>query len=53
LGTAAARLLLQRIQGLKLPPKRVVLPTELKIRNSVANVELGVSKRRAQAALAP
>ncbi|MGA2859845.1 MAG: LacI family DNA-binding transcriptional regulator [Candidatus Sulfotelmatobacter sp.] len=37
LGTTAARLLLERIAGLKQPPQRVVLPTELKIRNSVAS----------------
>jgi DNA-binding LacI/PurR family transcriptional regulator len=36
LGTSAARLLLERIDGLKQPPKKVVLQTELKIRNSVA-----------------
>jgi LacI family transcriptional regulator len=36
LGTTAARLLLERIQGLEQPPKTVILPTELKIRNSVA-----------------
>jgi LacI family transcriptional regulator len=36
LGTTAARLLLERIAGLKQPHKRVVLPTELKIRQSVA-----------------
>jgi LacI family transcriptional regulator, galactose operon repressor len=36
LGTTAARLLLERINGLKQAPKKLVLPTELKIRNSVA-----------------
>ena len=36
LGTAAARLLMERVKGSKQSPKRVVLPTELKIRNSVA-----------------
>ena len=36
LGTTAARLLLEQIAGLKQPPKKVVLPTELKIRQSVA-----------------
>jgi DNA-binding LacI/PurR family transcriptional regulator len=36
LGTTAARLLLERIAGLKQPSKKVVLPTELKIRQSVA-----------------
>ena len=38
LGTAAARLLIERIEGSKQPAKKVVLPTELKIRNSVAGV---------------
>jgi DNA-binding LacI/PurR family transcriptional regulator len=36
LGTTAARLLLERIDGLKLQPKKVILQTELKIRGSVA-----------------
>jgi DNA-binding LacI/PurR family transcriptional regulator len=36
LGTTAARLLLERIAGGKQPPAKVVLPTELKIRQSVA-----------------
>jgi DNA-binding LacI/PurR family transcriptional regulator len=36
LGTTAARLLLERIAGLQQPPRKVVLPTELKIRHSVA-----------------
>jgi LacI family transcriptional regulator len=35
LGTTAARLLLERIEGSKQSPKKVVLPSELKIRNSV------------------
>jgi DNA-binding LacI/PurR family transcriptional regulator len=38
LGTAAARLLIERIHGSKQPAKRVVLPSELKIRNSVAPI---------------
>jgi LacI family transcriptional regulator len=38
LGTAAARLLLERIAGSKQAAKRVVLPCELKIRNSVAPI---------------
>lgn len=38
LGTTAARLLLDRINGLKQPAKNMVLPTELKIRNSVAPI---------------
>jgi len=36
LGTTAARLLLERIAGLKQPAQKIVLPTELKIRQSVA-----------------
>jgi DNA-binding LacI/PurR family transcriptional regulator len=35
LGTTAARLLLERIRGSSEPAQRVVLPSELKIRNSV------------------
>ncbi|HXW91691.1 MAG TPA: LacI family DNA-binding transcriptional regulator [Terriglobales bacterium] len=35
LGATAARLLMQRIDGLRSAPKRVLLPTELKKRNSV------------------
>jgi DNA-binding LacI/PurR family transcriptional regulator len=38
LGTAAARLLLDRINGSERPPQSVVLPSELKVRNSVAPV---------------
>src|SRR5215471_3625530 len=38
LGTTAARLLLERIRGSADPAKRVVLPSELKIRNSVIPV---------------
>jgi DNA-binding LacI/PurR family transcriptional regulator len=36
LGTTAARLLLERIEGLSQPPQQIVLPTELKIRHSAA-----------------
>ena len=36
LGATAARLLLERIDGLKQRPKKVVLQTELKVRNSTA-----------------
>lgn len=36
LGTTAARLLLERIAGLKQTPEKIVLPTELKVRQSVA-----------------
>jgi LacI family transcriptional regulator len=35
LGATAARLLLQRVDGMRSAPKKVLLPTELKIRNSV------------------
>ena len=34
-GATAARLLLQRVDGLRSAPKKVLLPTELKKRNSV------------------
>jgi DNA-binding LacI/PurR family transcriptional regulator len=47
LGTTAARLLLSRIAGLKQSPKRVVLQTELKIRNSVGPVNSVVPVSRA------
>jgi len=54
LGTTAARLLLERIDGLTQPPKKVVLPTELRIRNSVACIAdargLARSSQRTQAA---
>ncbi len=36
LGATAARLLLQRVDGMRSAPKRVLLPTELNKRNSVA-----------------
>ena len=35
LGATAARLLMQRVDGLRSAPKKVLLPTELKKRNSV------------------
>jgi DNA-binding LacI/PurR family transcriptional regulator len=35
LGATAARLLLQRIDGMRLAPQKILLPTELKRRNSV------------------
>ena len=38
LGQAAARLLLRRINGMTGPARKIVLATELKIRNSVASV---------------
>jgi LacI family transcriptional regulator len=37
LGATAARLLLQRVEGLNSAPKKIVLPTELRKRNSVAS----------------
>jgi len=47
LGTAAARLLLERIAGSTQEPQRLLLPTELKIRQSVAaaNGRSAVSSR--------
>jgi len=42
LGATAARLLLQRVDGLRSAPKKVLLPTELKRRNSVAPPPAGV-----------
>jgi len=44
LGTAAARLLLERIEGSQQPPQKLVLPTELQIRHSVAPPSGGSSK---------
>jgi DNA-binding LacI/PurR family transcriptional regulator len=41
LGTAAARCLLERIGGSKAAPNTTVLPTQLKIRNSVACISTG------------
>jgi DNA-binding LacI/PurR family transcriptional regulator len=38
LGTTAARLLLERIDGSKQSAKRIVMPSELKIRHSVASL---------------
>lgn len=38
LGYSAARLLLERIEGSKEPPKEIVLDTELRVRHSVARV---------------
>jgi hypothetical protein len=35
LGATAARLLLERVDGLRSAPKKVLLPTDLKKRNSV------------------
>jgi DNA-binding LacI/PurR family transcriptional regulator len=44
LGTTAARLLLNRIDGLKQSPKKIVLPGELKIRHSVVPFPRSASK---------
>jgi LacI family transcriptional regulator len=41
IGYEAARLLLERIANPASPPKRVVLPVELVVRNSVASPALG------------
>ena len=49
LGTTAARLLLDRIGGLKGSPKKIVLPSELKIRHSVAPVSPVASPKVKQA----
>jgi DNA-binding LacI/PurR family transcriptional regulator len=38
LGCTAARLLLERIEGMKKPPQEIVLQTELRIRNSVLRI---------------
>jgi len=46
LGQAAARLLLRRINGFSGPARRIVLATELKIRNSVAAVKAKQSDRK-------
>lgn len=43
LGATAARLLLQRVDGMRSAPKKVTLPTELKRRNSVAPPHASVS----------
>ena len=48
LGTAAARLLLERIDGLKQSAKKLVLPSELKIRHSVASLSSGHGLSRAK-----
>lgn len=46
LGATAARLLLQRVDGMRSAPKKVILPTELKRRNSVGPPEEAVSISR-------
>jgi len=45
LGATAARLLLQRVDGLRSAPKKVLLPTELKTRNSVGPPHAAVPER--------
>jgi LacI family transcriptional regulator len=45
LGATAARLLLQRIDGMRLAPQKVLLPTELKKRNSVGPPHAAVPRR--------
>jgi LacI family transcriptional regulator len=45
LGATAARLLLQRVDGLRSAPKKVHLPTELKTRNSVGPPHAAVPER--------
>jgi DNA-binding LacI/PurR family transcriptional regulator len=45
LGATAARLLLERIDGLSVEPRNIVLQTDLKIRNSVAPLHAEVLKR--------
>jgi LacI family transcriptional regulator len=52
LGATAARLLMQRVDGLRSAPKKVLLPTELKKRNSVGPPHAAVpdgSRRRSSA----
>jgi len=44
LGATSARLLLQRIDGMRSAPKKVLLPTELRKRNSVAPPDSVVSE---------
>ena len=48
LGTTAARLLLDRIDGSKQSPQKIVLPSELKIRHSVASLSDSPSSSRAK-----
>ena len=45
LGATAARLLLQRVDGMTFAPKKLLLPTELKKRNSVAHPPSVVSEK--------
>jgi DNA-binding LacI/PurR family transcriptional regulator len=46
LGTTAARLLLERINGSQKSPQRIVLPSELKLRHSVASLSIAHSSSR-------
>jgi DNA-binding LacI/PurR family transcriptional regulator len=46
LGTTAARVLLDRIDGSQQPPQKIVLPSELKIRHSVASLSPAHSPAR-------
>ena len=48
LGTTAARLLLERIDGMKKSAQRIVLPSELRIRHSVASTPTAVSPSKAK-----
>ena len=48
LGTTAARLLLERIDGSKQSPQKIVLPSELKIRHSVSCLSAAPSASRAK-----
>jgi LacI family transcriptional regulator len=51
LGATAARLLLQRVDGMRSAPKKVILPTELQKRNSVGPApEDGLRSRNPQTA---
>jgi DNA-binding LacI/PurR family transcriptional regulator len=44
LGATAARLLLQRVDGMRFAPKKILLPTELKKRNSVGPPHAAVAE---------
>jgi DNA-binding LacI/PurR family transcriptional regulator len=48
LGTTAARLLLERIDGSRSEPQKIVLPSELKIRQSVASLTAAKPHSRAK-----
>jgi DNA-binding LacI/PurR family transcriptional regulator len=53
LGATAARLLLQRVDGMRFAAKKVFLPTELKKRNSVGPPHAVVAEGIGRAAKAP